>query len=82
MYIDYQQYSYWIMLEKSANDDDNDGDDDHDDDRNERCSENIDYMVGFFSKNHEGGKDNRLYSWHTVGSNKRQAKEQNLSNTK
>ena len=36
MYIDYQQYSYWIMLEKSANDDDNDGDDDHDDDKHGR----------------------------------------------
>ena len=70
------------MLEKSANDDDNDGDDDHDDNRNERCSENIDYLVSFFSKNHKGGKDNRLYSRHTFSSNKQQAKEQNFSNSK
>ena len=71
------------MLEKYADDDDNDGDDeynDYGDDGNEGCSKNIDYLVDFFSKNHKGRKDNRLYSRHTVSSNKRQVKEHKFSN--
>ena len=66
------------MLEKSANDDDNygdDEDDDHNDNRNEGGSENIDYLFNFFSKNYKGGKDNRLYTLHTVSSNTQQVKE-------
>jgi len=73
------------MLEKSAADNNKNGDDeddDHDDDENEGGSENIDYLVNFFSKNHKGVKDNRLYSWHTISLNKRQVKEQTISNAK
>ena len=73
------------MLEKSDdNDDKNDDneDNDHNDDKNEGGSENIDYMVNFFSKNHKGGKYYILYSWHTVSLIKQQVKEQNLTNSK